>query len=327
MPEQSENDQEDIVGEDEMQFTETTDPRASTVVTVSAIDSSQNFEKLESHSAQPCNSSNVLRDEGDSEYLSDLELTDPLAQRGSVFPLLNHLRTEYFKMPPTVEVKKEVMSEEEKEKKRKPLLNYVDEQIQKDNKSSKEKIISEFEAMNLQARREVLRKFYVPKASLQRKTAGSELGSACKMQKKNNKSLSIIQWNCFELTRDRIIELSVFLQEFQPDIMSIQEVKLTEEQVNTFIRFSGYFAHFKPRQVNPTHGGGVLILVNNKMNCFKISEFDLDIDHVGIKIDSKGICFNLVSLYVPSNTLKKDLIKSYCELGEDLIILGDLNAK
>ncbi|RNA27213.1 hypothetical protein BpHYR1_021654 [Brachionus plicatilis] len=56
MPEQSENDQIDIVCEDEMQFTETTDPRASTVVTVSAIDSSQNFEKLESHSAQPCNS-------------------------------------------------------------------------------------------------------------------------------------------------------------------------------------------------------------------------------------------------------------------------------
>ncbi|RNA00098.1 RNA-directed DNA polymerase from mobile element jockey-like [Brachionus plicatilis] len=241
---------------------------------------------LESHSAQPCNSSNVLRDEGDSEYLSDLELTDPLAQRGSVFPLLNHLTTEYFKMPPIVEVKKEVMSEEEKEKKVKAakaskkayqkrkekiqeeaLVKYVDEQIQKENKNSKEKIISEFEAMNLQARREVLRKFYVPKASLQRKTAGSELGSAC------------------------------------------------------------YFAHFKPRQVNPTHGGGVLILVNNKINCFKISEFDLDIDHVGIKIDSKGICFYLVSLYVPSNTLKKYLIKSYCELGEDLIILGDLNAK
>ncbi|RNA32357.1 hypothetical protein BpHYR1_024780 [Brachionus plicatilis] len=99
-----------------------------------------------------------------------------------------------------VEVKKEVMSEEEKEKKVKAakaskkayqkrkekiqeeaLVKYVDEQIQKDNKSSKEKIISEFEAMNLQARREVLRKFYVPKASLQRKTAGSELGSACKM--------------------------------------------------------------------------------------------------------------------------------------------------
>ncbi|RNA06984.1 hypothetical protein BpHYR1_048340, partial [Brachionus plicatilis] len=83
MPKQSENDQEDIVGEDEMQFTESTDPLATTVVT-------------------PCNLSNVLRDEGDSEYLSDLELTDPSAHRGSVFSLLNHLTTEYFKMQPTV---------------------------------------------------------------------------------------------------------------------------------------------------------------------------------------------------------------------------------
>ncbi|RNA00827.1 hypothetical protein BpHYR1_046419 [Brachionus plicatilis] len=202
MPEQSERclNQEDIVGEDEMQFTESTDPRASTVVTVSAIDSSENFEKLESYSAQPCNSSNVLRDEGGSEYLCDLELTDPLTQKGSVFPLFNHLTTEYFKMPPTVEVNKEAMGEEEKKKKliaakaskkayqkrkekiqEEALVKYVDEQIQKDNKNSKEKIIFEFEEMNLQDRREVLRKFYVPKASLQRKSAGSELGSACKM--------------------------------------------------------------------------------------------------------------------------------------------------
>ncbi|RNA11977.1 hypothetical protein BpHYR1_043472 [Brachionus plicatilis] len=39
MPEQSENDEEDIVGEDEMHFTESTDLRTTTVVAVSAIDS------------------------------------------------------------------------------------------------------------------------------------------------------------------------------------------------------------------------------------------------------------------------------------------------
>ncbi|RNA11976.1 hypothetical protein BpHYR1_043471 [Brachionus plicatilis] len=77
-------------------------------------------------------------------------------------------------MPPSVEVIKEAMSEEEKEKK-------VKSDKAKKNKSSKEKIISEFEAMNLQARREVLRKFFVPKESLIRKTANSELGSAYKM--------------------------------------------------------------------------------------------------------------------------------------------------
>jgi exonuclease III len=139
--------------------------------------------------------------------------------------------------------------------------------------------------------------------------------------------LAIVQWNCFKLTRDRIIELSVFLQDFKPDIMSIQEVKLTQEQVNTYIKFSGYSIHYKPRKINPSHGGGVLILVNSKIAVTELSGLNLDVDHVGLKIDSNGVSFNVVSLYAPSNTLKKEIIRSYCELGDELIILGDLNAK
>ena len=109
--------------------------------------------------------------------------------------------------------------------------------------------------------------------------------------------------------------------------MSIQEVKLTQEQVNTFIRFSGYSVHYKPRKINPSHGGGVLILVNSKIAVTELSGLNLDVDHLNLKIDSKGVSFNLISLYAPSNTLKKELIRSYCELGDELIILGDLNAK
>ena len=142
---------------------------------------------------------------------------------------------------------------------------------------------------------------------------------------KPSHSMAICQWNCFKLTPDRIIELNLFLQEFQPDIMSIQEVKLTQEQVNIFIKFQGYTVHYKPRLVNPAFGRGVLILIKNTILNSEISGFDVSFDHLRFKIDCT--CFYLVSLYAPSNTLKSDLIKKYCELGGDVIILGDLNAK
>ncbi len=40
----------------------------------------------------------------------------------------------------------------------------------------------------------------------------------------------IIQWNCFSLTNARVEELRLFLNEAQPDIMSLQETKLNDER-------------------------------------------------------------------------------------------------
>ena len=57
------------------------------------------------------------------------------------------------------------------------------------------------------------------------------------------------------MTQARIFELKLFLEEFQPDIMSIQEVKLNQEQANLFLRFDGYNVHYKPRKLNPEYGG------------------------------------------------------------------------
>ena len=42
--------------------------------------------------------------------------------------------------------------------------------------------------------------------------------------------LRIIQWNFFSLTIARVEELRLFLNEAQPDIMSIQETKLNDEK-------------------------------------------------------------------------------------------------
>ena len=55
--------------------------------------------------------------------------------------------------------------------------------------------------------------------------------------------LKIVQWNCFKLTQARIFELGEFLKEFQPDIISIQEIKMNQEQaILLYIYSSGLMA-------------------------------------------------------------------------------------
>jgi exonuclease III len=126
-------------------------------------------------------------------------------------------------------------------------------------------------------------------------------------------SLTIVHWNCFKLTQNRILDLGIFLQDFKPDIMSIQEVKLIQEEVNVLIRFPDYSTYYKPRLVNPSFGGGVLVLIKNRIGSSEISDLDVSVDHLGIKIDSNGLKLNLVSLYAPAGTLELDRIKNYCK--------------
>ena len=67
------------------------------------------------------------------------------------------------------------------------------------------------------------------------------------------------------MTADRLIDLKLFLEEFDPDIISIQELKLNQEQANLYLSFDGYTVHYKPRKINPTKGGGVAIVIKNSI--------------------------------------------------------------
>ena len=49
--------------------------------------------------------------------------------------------------------------------------------------------------------------------------------------------LKTVHWNSFKLNEDRIFELSLFLKVFKPHLMSINEVKLSREKANLFLRF------------------------------------------------------------------------------------------
>ena len=41
------------------------------------------------------------------------------------------------------------------------------------------------------------------------------------LRQKPTHELSIVHWNCFNMTEDRLIETELFLEEFQPDLMAI----------------------------------------------------------------------------------------------------------
>jgi len=143
----------------------------------------------------------------------------------------------------------------------------------------------------------------------------------------NTHELKIVQWNCFKMTADRLVELKLFLEEFDPDIVSIQELKLNQEQAHLYLSFDGYTVHYKPRKNNPTYGGGVVVIVRDSIANSVIVGLDDSKENVGIRVETKDICFNLVSLYSPAKTLNFEAIKKYSELGPELFLLGDLNSK
>jgi hypothetical protein len=140
--------------------------------------------------------------------------------------------------------------------------------------------------------------------------------------------LKIVQWNCFKMTQARLHEFRLFLEQFQPDIVSIQEIKMKKEQANLFLRFDGYKVYYKPRSTgDPECGGGTAVVVKETVDHSQIPNLDKDPDHVGIKVETADYCFNLISLYSPSNSLQKETVFKYKKYGPNLFLVGDLNSK
>ena len=140
--------------------------------------------------------------------------------------------------------------------------------------------------------------------------------------------LKIVQWNCFKMTQARLHEFRLFLEQFQPDIVSVQEIKMNREQANLFLRFDGYKVYYKPRSTgDPECGGGTAVVVKETVDHSQITNLEKDPDHIGIKVETADYCFNLFSLYSPSNSLQKETVFKYKKYGPNLFLVGDLNSK
>ena len=97
--------------------------------------------------------------------------------------------------------------------------------------------------------------------------------------------LKIVDWNCFKMTEARIFEFKLYLAEFEPDIVSLQEIKLDEEEEegNLKLRFDCYSIYYSLRKINPSCGGGVGFLIKNTIQYVEIKGLNNELEIIGRK--------------------------------------------
>ena len=135
--------------------------------------------------------------------------------------------------------------------------------------------------------------------------------------------LSIFHWNCFNMTSNRAIELAIFLIDFSPSVVLLNEIKLCSENANLLLRFSNYFTYHKCRN---EAGGGVAILVREDAPLSEIS-INFELEGIGLSIQTEKYEFNIITYYNPPSTeLSHSFISHFSALGP-LMIAGDLNSK
>ena len=145
---------------------------------------------------------------------------------------------------------------------------------------------------------------------------------------KNLKQLKIAHWNCFKLTQSRHFELENFLNFFKPDIFSLQEIKLNEEEVRLNLNFHGYTAYINTRKVSPEHGGGVAVLIRSDIPHSPINVIDESLEIVGLKVELNEVCFDFFSLYSPPNqVIPYEFFIDLEVKKSEFILVGDLNSK
>ena len=141
-------------------------------------------------------------------------------------------------------------------------------------------------------------------------------------------NLKIVHWNCFKLTQSRCFELVNFLNIFKPDIISLQELKLTEEEARLCLRIDGYCEYINARNVNPEHGGGVAVLIRSGISHSIISGLDDSLEIIGIKVELNEVGFDFFTLYSPPNQeIPYEFFNSLDNSKSEFVLVGDLNSK
>ena len=76
----------------------------------------------------------------------------------------------------------------------------------------------------------------------------------------------MLHCNCFSL-KSKIRDLDFFLKNSKPDIVALNEIKLSTEYDNFHLRFENFASHFKSRNKGGDVGGGVALLVRESIKC------------------------------------------------------------
>ena len=148
------------------------------------------------------------------------------------------------------------------------------------------------------------------------------------------KNLNIVHWNCNGLVGKKE-QFATYLELEKPHVVSLNEIKMNEQNANKVFNFSGYTAEFSCRKKRG--GGGVALLIRNDIE-YKIAKLDslLEIAEFGnfeLELVSVSIKFNnketiIISYYnPPQTTLNYRVFEQLSKKACDFILCGDLNAK
>jgi len=86
--------------------------------------------------------------------------------------------------------------------------------------------------------------------------------------------------------------------------------------------------YHKQRKLKPDFGGGVALLVKEGITHTLVDKLIQDSEVIGINVDYGKTKFNLFTYYNPPNlTLDKSVLQTLVNLEDDLILVGDLNAR
>ena len=133
-------------------------------------------------------------------------------------------------------------------------------------------------------------------------------------------SLNIVHWNANGIRRN-LSEIRQFILDHNVDILLLNETRL-----NSNVKFNilGYDSVRKDR-VDGSSGGGVMILIKQSVQYTEIPVNTNSLETVAIKLSNNLI---IISLYnPPTSKIKPNDLNILNNLGNKLLIFGDLNAK
>ena len=141
-------------------------------------------------------------------------------------------------------------------------------------------------------------------------------------------NLKVVHWNCFKLTEARIFQFELFLNSVEPDIFSIQEIKLNEAEANFKIRFPKYATYIKTRNKNSDKGGGICILIKSNIPHILL-DININLEIIGLRLEvCKDFFINFFSYYSPpSQPLSYETILELAKGDCEVLIVGDLNSR
>lgn len=147
-----------------------------------------------------------------------------------------------------------------------------------------------------------------------------------------NKSFTICHWNCNKFTEKRKEELSLFLANNKPDVLSLNEIKLDKNLGIQRLNFAGYHTIFRPRKSKKASAGGAIALLIKKSPNLSYSELDISNNR---KLEIVGVCLTIESKKIlifsyynpPHEKLNSVIFKKIESFKIDYIMCGDFNSK